>query len=84
LGKFRTGFAIVPLIFNNKGIKALCSLKVYSEVEWIMRELLRECTHRLVELADLTEGADNCEEWESMASHSSSLFKRTDQEEKFM
>ena len=28
------------------------SIKVYSGVEWVMRELLRECTHRAVELAD--------------------------------
>ena len=49
------------------------SIKVYSGVEWVMRELLRECTHRAVELADLTEGADEWEEWESMASHSTSL-----------
>ena len=49
------------------------SIKVYSGVEWVMRELLREYTHRAVELADLTERADEWEEWESMASHSTSL-----------
>ena len=47
-----------------------------------------------MELADLTEGADEWEEWESMASHSTSLApgldvttqlsKRTEKEEKFL
>ena len=43
-------------------------VKVYTGVEWMMRELVRECTHRAVELVNLTEGADQWEEWDSSSS----------------
>jgi hypothetical protein len=41
------------------------TIKVYTGVEWMMRELIRECTNKAVELVDLTEGAEQWEEWES-------------------
>ena len=45
--------------------KAQATLKCYSAVELIMRELIKECTHKAVELASLTEGAATWGEWES-------------------
>ena len=45
--------------------KAQATLKFYSGVEWVMRELIKECTHKAVELASLTEGAATGGEWES-------------------
>ena len=44
------------------------TIKVHSGLEWMMREVLKECAHRAVELVDLTEGADLWEEWESNSS----------------
>ena len=36
-------------------------IKVYTGVEWMIRDLLKECSHRAVELVDLTEGVENWE-----------------------
>ena len=38
--------------------------KVFSGVEWMVRELVKDCTHSAVELASLTEGAAKWGEWE--------------------
>ena len=45
--------------------KAQATIQVYSGVEWVMREIVKECTHKAVELASLTEGAATWGEWES-------------------
>ena len=38
-----------------------------------MREIVKECTHKAVELASLTEGAATWGEWESKESGEASL-----------
>ena len=45
--------------------KAKATLKVYSGVEWVTRELIKECTHKAVELASVKERAATWGEWES-------------------
>ena len=43
-------------------------IKVITGVEWLSREIVRECSHRAVEYAELLKGADAWEEWQEAAS----------------
>ena len=52
-----------------KGGSSQSKLKVFSGLEWMMRELLKEVAHAVIEISDLIEGAGQWEEWEE-SSHS--------------
>ena len=38
-------------------------IKVITGVEWLAREIIKECSHRAVDLAELLKGADTWEVW---------------------
>ena len=62
-------------------------VKVFTGVEWMMRELLKECVHSPVEIASITEGVAAWEEWgpEHTEKHTVAAFrKRSDREEQFL
>ena len=43
-------------------------LKVFSGVEWMSREILKECSHMAVDQAELIRGAEAWEEWQEEGS----------------
>ena len=59
-------------------------VKVYTGVEWMMRELLKECANSAVEIASITEGVAAWEEWEAEHTEKevAAFRKKSDKEEK--
>ena len=76
--EFLMGQSEVPVNHN-----AQARLKFYSGIEWVMRELIKECTHKAVELATLTEGAATWDQWESTEGVTRESV-RTDKEERLL
>jgi hypothetical protein len=67
---------------------AQSELKVYRGVEWLMRSIIIESSHRAVEYADLVGDVKGWEEWDSQDSsrpttEDAQISNRTDREEKF-
>ena len=65
-------------------------LRVYSGVEWVVRELVKECSHRAVEQVELMEGVEQWEEWEYISNPNPRTEdphgkpRRTDKEESYL
>ena len=62
---------------SQKGGNTQTKLKVFSGLEWMMRELLKEVAHTVIEMSSLTEGAEQWEEW-SESSQSPTPQRRED------
>ena len=69
-----------------EGTTVQTRVKVYTGVEWMVRELIKECAHIAVEIASLTEGVATWEEWgaEQTETGVAPVRKRSDREEKFL
>ena len=68
---------------------AQTEIKVYRGVEWFMRSIVLESSHRAVEYADLVGDVKDWEEWDSQenfrpTTEETQISRRTDREEKFL
>ena len=60
-------------------------LKVFTGVEWMTREILKECSHRAVEWSELVGGLETWEDWNELDGvEDPQKYTRTEKEEKYL
>ena len=58
--------------------KVQSRMKVFTGLEWMVREIIKEVAHAVIDMSTLTEGADQWEEWAYSSSSPSLQSKGTE------